>query len=433
MIKLLLLVIVFTGMIFGQCGAAGAFIINPITGLLDCTAVPGAGLGSVTSIDLVGTANQIIVTGASPITSSGTWTLSLPANTFYLPFTDAGALTADLAGAGAGNVNNGDHSYTVTFVSASGETAPINRTFVTVVDKTMDGKVAITAIPTGPTGTTSRKIYRSTANGGVLNSIWIPYLLTTIADNTTTVYTDNTADSGLGAQGSFLNSTGGAVKVNGTVEGSWTPYGLALGNLAIGDYFGGDRYVSPLYLSRVFTNISDDYPSGFFEVVHLNPGTGLGGGTASGWQLQLDTAVTSENITQAWGMALVLDHYGSGTIGDFSAIYINQDNLGGGTITRMRGIDITNVDISGGSTITNYASIEIGAVSTATGTVTANVGLKIGDQTGANITSGKAIVTGSGAILFGDLSSGTDSLPVCRHANGTLYSGTNTVGVLACP
>src|SRR5437762_3600042 len=102
MIKLLLLIAVFTGVIFGQCGAAGVLVLNPITGLMDCTAVPGAGLGSVTSIGLVGTANQITVTGASPITSSGSWTLSLPATVAIgtTSFSDTGAafIGNDLAG-----------------------------------------------------------------------------------------------------------------------------------------------------------------------------------------------------------------------------------------------------------------------------------------------------------------------------------------------
>ena len=38
----------------------------------------GGGSGTVTSVGLVGTANQITVTGSSPITTSGSWTLSLP-------------------------------------------------------------------------------------------------------------------------------------------------------------------------------------------------------------------------------------------------------------------------------------------------------------------------------------------------------------------
>lgn len=50
-------------------------------------AIPGggAGTGTVTSVGLVGTANQITVTGASPITTAGSWTLSI-ASGFTLPF-----------------------------------------------------------------------------------------------------------------------------------------------------------------------------------------------------------------------------------------------------------------------------------------------------------------------------------------------------------
>lgn len=36
-------------------------------------------------------------------------------------------------------------------------------------------------------------------------------------------------------------------------------------------------------------------------------------------------------------------------------------------------------------------------------------------------------------VQVNPLASATDKLPVCRHADGTLYNGTNTVGVLACP
>jgi hypothetical protein len=105
------------------------------------------------------------------------------------------ALTGTLAGAGAGNVNNGAHSYKVTFVSAAGESAPSAKSnVVTVVDLGADGQINLTVIPTGPAGTTARKIYRTVAGDA---GAWL--LLATIADNTTVILTDNTADAGLGA------------------------------------------------------------------------------------------------------------------------------------------------------------------------------------------------------------------------------------------
>src|SRR3989344_5689951 len=50
----------------------------------------------------------------------------------------------------AGNVDNGAHRYLVTFVTADGETeAGAISAAVTVADKTVNGKVELTAIPFG--------------------------------------------------------------------------------------------------------------------------------------------------------------------------------------------------------------------------------------------------------------------------------------------
>lgn len=101
-------------------------------------------------------------------------------------------LTVALAGVGAGNVENGVHLYAVTFVTALGESLPSAYVSVTVADKTVDGKVAISGVPIGPAGTTARKIYRSKAGLTAL------LLQQTIANNTgTTGVADNTADASL--------------------------------------------------------------------------------------------------------------------------------------------------------------------------------------------------------------------------------------------
>lgn len=105
-------------------------------------------------------------------------------------------------GSGSGNVDNGVHRYAITFVTAEGETqaggvsAPI-----TIADKTTTGKVALTGIQVGGLNVTGRKIYRTVANGSTY------MFLATIADNTTTIFTDNVADSSLGAQAPVINTT----------------------------------------------------------------------------------------------------------------------------------------------------------------------------------------------------------------------------------
>ena len=105
-------------------------------------------------------------------------------------------------GSGSGNVDNGVHRYAITFVTAEGETqaggvsAPI-----TIADKTTTGKVSLTGIQVGGLNVTGRKIYRTVANGSAY------MFLATIADNATTIFTDNVADSSLGAQAPVINTT----------------------------------------------------------------------------------------------------------------------------------------------------------------------------------------------------------------------------------
>lgn len=120
--------------------------------------------------------------------------------------TPAGACTSALAGAGAGNVDNGTHSYKVTFVTATGETnaGTVSNT-TTVADKTVNGQIALTAIPVSTfPGVTSRKIYR-TAAGNAVTGPWL--LQSTIANNTATTATDNVADAALGATAPTGNTT----------------------------------------------------------------------------------------------------------------------------------------------------------------------------------------------------------------------------------
>jgi hypothetical protein len=113
------------------------------------------------------------------------------------------ALTAADQG-GAGNVN-GTVQYVVTFVVNGTESMYGASASVTVTNH----QVSLSNIPLGPAGTfggvvyttTARKVYRTTNGGATFK------LLTTIADNTTTTYTDNTADGGLGAAVATANGS----------------------------------------------------------------------------------------------------------------------------------------------------------------------------------------------------------------------------------
>jgi hypothetical protein len=89
-------------------------------------------------------------------------------------------------GSGAGLLDQDTYSYRITFDSD----AVVNgATSNTVTCDVTDQQIELSNIPLGPTGTTNRKIYRT--NGGGSSYFLIDELL----DNTTTVYTDNIADS----------------------------------------------------------------------------------------------------------------------------------------------------------------------------------------------------------------------------------------------
>lgn len=115
-------------------------------------------------------------------------------------------LTAELAGA-AGSVDNGSHEYAFTFVTATGETglSPIGDPVV-VTNNGVDGQVDLTSVViSADAGVTSRKIYRRFNGAGDFK------LVDTIADNVTTTYTDNIANSALGAVAPTEDTTAAAV------------------------------------------------------------------------------------------------------------------------------------------------------------------------------------------------------------------------------
>jgi hypothetical protein len=111
-----------------------------------------------------------------------------------------GTLTEDLGGVGpstglitsaigaAGLVNGADLTWVVTNVTAMGQESAPNLPSAPLT-VTLD-TVNLTNIPLGPTGTTSRRIYRSVSG--------IYRLVTTLADNVTTTHSDNTSDLNLG-------------------------------------------------------------------------------------------------------------------------------------------------------------------------------------------------------------------------------------------
>lgn len=102
----------------------------------------------------------------------------------------SGAVSAACNAAGT---LTGDYRYQVTYVNTAVVEGDVGTATATLA--VAGGRVTLTALPTAPTshGVNARKIYRTESSGTVFK------LLTTINDNSTTEYTDNSSDSELGA------------------------------------------------------------------------------------------------------------------------------------------------------------------------------------------------------------------------------------------
>ena len=105
----------------------------------------------------------------------------------------------------AGNLN-GFYTYRITLVTDSGET---QEGATSVIVNPVNQQVDLSVMPIGTAAVTSRKIYRTVASGSQHK------LVTTINDNTTTIFTDNVADGSLGVDGPTVNDTSGQLIVAG--------------------------------------------------------------------------------------------------------------------------------------------------------------------------------------------------------------------------
>jgi hypothetical protein len=99
-----------------------------------------------------------------------------------------------------GSMPPAEYAYAVTFETATGQTtAGPSGPWITLT--AAFNAIPLTHIPTGPTGTIARQLYRTQSGGGLM-------FLTRIADNTTTAYTDTAPFSALGGPPPATNTTG---------------------------------------------------------------------------------------------------------------------------------------------------------------------------------------------------------------------------------
>lgn len=202
-------------------------------------------------------------------TSTGSKNTMVGAQTdYYVPNSTSMTATA----AAGGSMAVGSYSYRVTFVLDGVETA-LSETPVTGTTAGANLQIDLASIPTytGPKTCSARKIYRTKVGGENLL-----YLVTTISDNTTTTYTDNTADGALGAQpthssGSIMLGYGAwAYKAGQMVVGSTS---ARITEVYIG---GGVDDTAPATVSFAASNASGTNTAGASLRISGGKGTGTG-------------------------------------------------------------------------------------------------------------------------------------------------------------
>ena len=129
----------------------------------------------------------------------------------------------------AAGILTGNYYYSVTYVTADGETGIDESDYIGPVNPS-NQSVDLAGIPTGPSGVIARKLYR-TQDISDIKKYKLQYLAT-LSNNTTTTYTDNIADSALGDPPPRQNTTGGNIYLDGTKIGYADDYSVSLGESA---------------------------------------------------------------------------------------------------------------------------------------------------------------------------------------------------------
>jgi hypothetical protein len=218
-------------------------------------------------------------------------------------------------------------------------TAIANNTATTYTDTTANASLGAAApssntayaqrfpltIAVGPTGVTSRKIYRTTAGGSQLK------LVTTIADNTTTAYTDTVIDASLGANIPTTNTTiAEQIALTGILAGSTGVTARKLYRTA-----GGGSQL------KLVTTIADNTTTTYTDST-ADGGLGANAPTADTSGLTFTGFGTTSGTTAAGATAITLvsasaflSSGGWALIGDLWIRY------GGKTATQLTGIPAT--------------------------------------------------------------------------------------------
>ena len=192
---------------------AASFPSNPVTGQLYYTQSPS----TLWVYDAAVSGWRAMLTSASYAT--GNLLITTCTNTPLPTPTPTPAVTP--ATSGGSMACSGSYSYKIAYVNATGGETTLGPVSGTAAIGTCSsvGSVNLTSIPTGPTGTSGRSIYRSKINTQVAGPWYFDHQ---INDNSTTTYLDVTNDTGITLPSAPYNLSG-ALPANWAVVGTVTP------------------------------------------------------------------------------------------------------------------------------------------------------------------------------------------------------------------
>lgn len=203
----------------GVRSGGGGTLIGPGVGPVSApaaSAVYGSGVTDgvhLYGVTFVTAAGESLISPTASITA-GLTTIDPPPN---------GPIVSGSGVLGGSLTNFYYYGYLVTFVTATGETTG---GALNALNPGFNNAIQVSGIPTSTdTAVTSRKLYRTTGDAGSAHAYAGPWLLvTTIADNVTTTYTDGLADGSLGVA---VPTTNTATSPHGQVSLASIPLGQA--------------------------------------------------------------------------------------------------------------------------------------------------------------------------------------------------------------
>lgn len=163
-----------------------------------------SGIGLLAGVPAV----DVIITGKNRETDPYSWRVEVPID-YYEP---APGSPPVLANAGAGNVPAGTYTYKVSFEFVTGETLPSAESSAIVLAG--GSIVTVSSIPISSSGAIARKIYRKIA----ADSVWT--LVGSLANNTDTIFTDNSATTGADAVAIASAKSEKALRIDAFVAGT---------------------------------------------------------------------------------------------------------------------------------------------------------------------------------------------------------------------